>query len=145
MTNSEMSRGVLLVLLTVALGRAQPAQTLREEIAARERAGLDALKTGDVTAFADSLPVDAVFVDAHGAADKQEVVKNVTGFRLSGYTTSYVRFVALSADSGLIVYRLAEKGTSHGKEFAATVHVSSLWVTRGGKWMCVFSQETAAK
>jgi hypothetical protein len=56
-----------------------------------------------------------------------------------------VRFVALSADSGLIVYRIAETGTSHGREFAARVLVSSLWAKRGGKWMCVFSQETAAK
>jgi len=53
--------------------------------------------------------------------------------------------VPLSADSGLIVYTLTETGTSHGKEFAARVYVSSVWLTRGGKWMCVLSQETAAK
>jgi hypothetical protein len=73
------------------------------------------------------------------------VVKNVAGFRLSDYTMTDVRFVALSADSGLIVYRLAESGTSHGKEFAAKVHVSSLWLRQGGRWLCMFSQETAAK
>jgi AraC-like DNA-binding protein/ketosteroid isomerase-like protein len=148
MKNSGLSRGVLLVLLAVGLGpaqQAQPAQTLQEEVVAQERAGLDALKIGDLTAFANSLPDDAVFVDAHGAAGKEEVVKNVAGFRLTEFTMTDVRFVALSADSGLIVYRLAESGTSHGKEFAAKVHVSSLWLRRGGRWMCVFSQETAAK
>jgi len=148
MKNSGMSRGVLLILLAVGLGRAQqaePTPTLQEEVVAQERAGLDALKIGDLTAFANSLPDDAVFVDAHGAAGKDEVVKNVAGFRLTEYTMTDVRFVALSADSGLIVYRLAESGTSHGKEFAAKVHVSSLWLRRGGKWMCVFSQETGAR
>ena len=72
-------------------------------------------------------------------------MKNVAGFRLSDYTMTDVRFVALSADAGLIVYRVAETGTSHGKEFAAKVHVSSLWLRRGGRWLCMFSQETAAK
>jgi ketosteroid isomerase-like protein len=147
-TNSGMLRTILPVLLTVGFGSAQqarPAQTLQEEVVAQETAGLDALKIGDLTAFANSLPDDAVFVDAHGAAGKDEVVKNVAGFRLSDYTMTDVRFVALSADSGLIVYRLAESGTSHGKEFAAKVHVSSLWLRRGGRWLCMFSQETAAK
>jgi len=168
MTHSAVSGGVLLVLLTAALGHAQQPQErpgpamekgaamgpeaaraggneLREEIVAQERAELDSLKTGDMTAFANFLADDAVFVDAQGAAGKAEVVKNTAGFRLHEYTMTDVRFVALSADSGLIAYRMAETGTSRGKEFAAKVHVSALWLKRGGRWLCVFSQETAAK
>jgi len=38
-----------------------------------------------------------------------------------------------------------EKGVSHGKEFAAQVYVSSIWAKRGSQWVCLFSQETAAK
>ncbi len=86
-----------------------------------------------------------MFVDGAGVASKEQVVKNVAGFQLRDYTIADVRFVALSANSGLIAYRLAETGTSHGKEFAAKVYVSSLWVRRGGKWLCAFSQETAAR
>jgi len=146
-----MARLVLLGLLTFGLGSAQQdaarasTDALRDEIVAQERAGLDALKTGDLTAFANSTADDAIFVDAAGAASKEQVMKNVAGFRLSDYSMSDVRFVALSADSGMIVYRITETGTSHGKEFAAKAIVSSLWVRRGGKWMCMFSQETATK
>jgi len=153
MTHSAVSRGILLLLLAGALGHAQQPQeaaraggdALREEIVAQERAELDSLKTGDLTAFANFLADDAVFVDTQGAASKAEVVKNTAGFRLREYTMTDVRFLALSADSGLIAYRMAETGTSHGKEFAAKVHVSALWLRRGGRWLCVFSQETAAK
>jgi ketosteroid isomerase-like protein len=148
MTNSRMARLVLLGLLTVFLGSAQQGvstDALRDEIVAQERAGLDALKTGDLTAFANSTADDAVFVDAAGPASKEQVMKNVGGFRLSDYSMSDVRFVALLADSGMIVYRIAETGTSHGREFTAKAIVSSLWVRRGGKWMCMFSQETATK
>jgi hypothetical protein len=57
-----MLRTILPVLLTVGFGSAQqarPAQTLQEEVVAQETAGLDALKIGDLTAFANSLPDDA--------------------------------------------------------------------------------------
>jgi hypothetical protein len=61
------------------------------------------------------------------------------------YAIEDVRFVPLSDASGLISYKIAEKGVSHGHEFAAHVYVSSIWAERGGKWACLFSQETAAR
>lgn len=147
MTNRGVS-GMLLILVTVSLSpgeQGSPAQRLRDEIVAQERAGLDALKTGDLKAFANSTAAEAIFVDAQGPAGKAEVMKNVAGFRLSDYTMSDIRFVPLSADSGLLVYQMAETGTSHGKDFTAKVNVSALWLKRGGKWLCVFTQETGAK
>jgi ketosteroid isomerase-like protein len=151
MKHSRKARFAFLGFLTVSLSFAQsdPAiggtDALKDEIVAQERAGLEALKTGDLTAFANSTADDAIFVDAAGPAGKEQVMKNVAGFRLREYSITDIRFVALSADSGLIAYRVAESGTSHGKDFAANVFVSALWVRRGGKWMCVFSQETAAR
>lgn len=73
------------------------------------------------------------------------MLRHTADFRLLKYTMTEVRFVGLSPESGLIVYNIAESGTSHGKEFTAKVHVSALWVKRGGKWACVFGQETAAR
>jgi ketosteroid isomerase-like protein len=139
--------GVLLTLGWMGVSHAQQPgnDAMRDEIVAQERAGLDALKRGDVQAFADATADDAVFVDAAGPATKAEVVKNVQGFRLTDYAISDVRFVRLAADSGLIVYRITETGTSHGHEFTAKVIVSSIWAKHGGKWLCEFSQETAAR
>jgi ketosteroid isomerase-like protein len=153
-----VSKRVSVILLMAALGYAQAQQSapaaghenlrgdgLREQIIAQERAGLDALKTGDLTTFAASTADDAIFVDAHGPASKAEVVEHTAAFRLNEYTMDNVRFAPVSPDSGLIVYTLSESGTSHGKEFSARVYVSSLWLKRAGLWLCVFSQETAAK
>jgi ketosteroid isomerase-like protein len=140
--------GFWLIVLMAAIGQAQQSQkvsALQEEVVAQERAGLDALKTGDISSFARSTADDAIFVDAAGPAGKAEVVKNVADFRLHDYTMSDIRFIELSPDSGLIVYRITESGASHGREFTAKVNVSSLWAKRNGRWVCVFSQETAAK
>jgi ketosteroid isomerase-like protein len=124
---------------------------LEDQILAQERAGLDALKTGDLKTFGDSTAEDAIFVDSQGPAGKALVMEHTAQFRLHDYTISGVKFLQLSPDSGLIVYKIVESGASHGKEFKAQVWVSSIWakrpspVTKQGKWMCLFSQETAAR
>lgn len=118
---------------------------MQRQIVAKEREGLDALKAGAVARFASLTAEDAIFVDAHGPATKAQVVKNVADFRLSDYSIEDVRFVQLSAMSGLIAYTIHEKGVSHGREFAAVAYISAVWADRGGKWQCVFSQETAPR
>jgi hypothetical protein len=101
-------------------------ESLKQQIVAKEREGLDALKIGNVQAFADLTAEEAVFVDAAGLATKAEVVKNVAGFTLTDYSMEDVRFVPLSAESGLISYKIHERGVSHGHEFAAQAYISSI-------------------
>ncbi|MGA2589737.1 MAG: nuclear transport factor 2 family protein [Bryobacteraceae bacterium] len=142
--------GIVVALVMVSAGQTSlsgqtATEGMRQRIIAKEQEGLNDLKTGDLAAFSSSLAEDAVFVDAHGPASKAEVVEHTAGFRIQEYTMEDVRFVQLSSTSGLIAYTLTEKGTSHGRDFAAKVYVSALWAERGDKWVCVFSQETAAK
>jgi Domain of unknown function (DUF4440) len=125
---------------------APPAQDLmREQIISKEREGMDALKTGNLTLFANLTADDAVFVDDHGVAGKTEVVQNTAQFKLTDYRMDNVKFVAISANSGLISYEMTEKGSSHGKDFSAHVFVSSIWIERADKWYCLFSQESLAR
>jgi len=138
--------GLLLERPAVSAAAAQAqGGSLEQQIVAKEREGLDALKTGNVELFGNLTADDALLVDAQGPASKAQVLKNVAGFTLTDYSMDDVRFVPLSATSGLIEYKITEKGVSHGKEFAAQAYVSSIWAQREGKWLCLFSQETAAR
>jgi hypothetical protein len=119
-------------------------ETLQQQIVSQERKELESLKTGDMNLFASLLAEDAVFLDDHGAATKAEVVQHTAGFRLTEYSMEDVRFVQVSANSGLITYKITEKGNSNGREFSAQVYISALWAERAGKWVCLFSQETTA-
>jgi hypothetical protein len=121
------------------------AGAMKQQIVAKEREGLEALKSGKLELFGELTAEDAVFVDAAGPATKAQVMSNVAGFQLTEYAMDDVRFVAISEKAGLISYAITEKGVSHGHEFAAHVYVSSVWAERGGKWVCLFSQETAAR
>jgi hypothetical protein len=119
--------------------------SMERQIVSKEREGLDALKVGDVERFGNLTADEAVMVDAHGPASKAQVLQNVAGFKLTDYAMEDVRFVPFSANTGLISYKIIEKGVSHGREFAAQAYVSSIWTERGSKWVCLFSQETAAR
>jgi ketosteroid isomerase-like protein len=119
--------------------------SMEEQIVAKEREGLEALKAGEPERFGELTADDAVMVDAHGPAGKAQVLKNVAGFRLTEFSMESVQFLQISRDTGLICYKITEKGVSHGHEFAAQAYVSSIWTKRGKKWLCLFSQETGAK
>jgi len=134
--------GLSLLMLTAALAQQG---ALQNKILAKERQGLDCLKTGNLGEFAALTADDAVFVDAHGPVGKAQVLKNTAEFRLDDYTIEDLKFVPLSSKSGLITYKLTESGTSHGKQFKAKVYVSSIWAERKHKWLCLFSQETSAR
>jgi len=118
---------------------------MQDEIVAKEREGLDALKTGDLEKFGRITSDKAIFVDALGPATKAQVLANVAGFTLSDYSMENMQFVRLSKKAGLISYKIHEKGVSHGKEFTAQAYVSSIWSQRSGEWVCLFSQETGAR
>jgi len=119
--------------------------SLEQQIVAKEREGLEALKAGNVQHFGELTADEAVMVDAHGPAGKTQVLNNVAGFTLSDFAMEDVRFVPISSNTGLITYKINEKGNSHGKDFSAQAYVSSVWTRRGDKWLCLFSQETAAR
>lgn len=133
--------------LSSAASRLSPVDdnSLEQQIVSKEREGLEDLKAGNVDGFARLTADDAVLVDAHGPAGKAQVVKNVSGFLLSEYSMEDIHFVRLSAHSGLIAYKIHEKGTSHGHTFEAQTYVSSIWAKQGKSWVCLFSQETSAK
>lgn len=56
-------------------------------------------------------------VDDHGAADRAQILKKVTGSRLTDCTMNEMRFVLISRKTGMISYRILKEGTSHGGDF----------------------------
>jgi ketosteroid isomerase-like protein len=136
---------VVLSGLLLVPARSRPVDSLQQQIVAKEREELDAVKTGDIKAFASLIAHDAVFVDARGTDGKENVVKHTADFKLLEYSMENVQFVALSEKSGVIAYKLQEKASAHGHDFTATIYASAIWVERDSKWVCVFSQETTAR
>jgi|SRR3954468_17956121 hypothetical protein len=133
---------LLLMITTVATAQAAD---IKDQIVAKEREELEALKSADYKKFADLIADDAVFLNPGGPGTKAEVVGHVGDFKLLDFTMDDIRFVPLSSNSGIVIYKLTQKGSSHGHEFTSVVHASATWVQRNGKWVSIFSQETPAR
>jgi len=128
-----------------ALASHIPEDLLEQQIVAKEREELDALKAGDHKAFANLIADEAIFLDPRGHGTKAEVVEHTSDFRLIDYTMENIKFVRVGANSGVVAYKLTQKGNAHGHEFTSVAYASALWTKRGGKWVCLFSQETPAR
>jgi ketosteroid isomerase-like protein len=119
--------------------------SLQEQVVAKEREELDALKSGDHQAFANLIAEEAIFLDPRGHGTKAEVVEHASDFRLIDYVMENIKFVPVGSDSGVVAYKLTQRGNAHGHEFTSVVYASALWTKRGSKWVCLFSQETPAR
>lgn len=108
--------------------RDSPSQ-LQADIVAKERQELEALKNRNVQEFSDLLADEAIFMDSHGSATKTEVVTSLNGMKLFEYSMADIKFVSVSPQSGVIAYKLTQKGREQGKDFADTVYASALWVS----------------
>ena len=122
-----------------------PDASIQEQVVAKEREELNALKSGDHQAFANLLADEAIFLDPRGHGTKAEVVEHTSDFRLIDYTMESIKFVPVGANSGVIAYKLTQKGNAHGHEFTSVAYASALWTKRENKWLCLFSQETPAR
>lgn len=112
------------------------------DLEARERQLLEALKRGDVQAFGTFLADDAVEVTAQGLHSKAQILETLKGARLLEYTMADLKTTQIDKDASLITYRTTGKFSAQGQEGSFDAQATTLWVRRNGKWLAFFHQET---
>lgn len=139
-----MKLATVMLLLLAALTTVAFAD-LKDQIVAKEREELEALKSADYQKFADLIADDAIFLNPGGPGSKAQVVENSSRFKLLDFSMDEIHFVPLTDKSGIVIYKLTQKARVGEREFTSVVHASAIWVERNGKWVSVFSQETPAR
>jgi hypothetical protein len=118
-----------------------PAMTEADAIA-KEKAIWDTITKKDYDAFAAMLDSSQLEVTPEGVQDKAASVTMVKDFEPSEVTFSDWKFLSIDRDAYVVVYNAATKGKYKGKDFPpTTVHASSAWANRAGKWLAVYHQE----
>jgi hypothetical protein len=118
-----------------------PAITEADAIA-KEKAIWDTITKKDYDAFAAMLDSSQLEVTSEGVQDKATSVTMVKDFEPSEVTFSDWKFLSIDRDAYVVVYNAAMKGKYKGKDFSpTTVHASSAWANRAGKWLAVYHQE----
>jgi hypothetical protein len=109
-----------------------------------EKTMLDNLTKHDAAAFFGVIAPGAWSIDEGGLMKIEDFKKDWNQIKVESSTTSDMRVVPIDATSGIVTYRLEQKGTYNGQPFPPNVYASTVWVNKSGKWMAVFHQESTA-
>lgn len=90
------------------------------------------------------LAEDAIFVYSEGVTNKTQIIKDFGSCDIKSYELSDYRFITLDKNSVLLSYTTVQDAVGGGKVQPSKVRSSSVFVKRGGKWLCTFYTETPA-
>jgi hypothetical protein len=113
---------------------------------AKEKAIWETIKNKDYDAFASMLADDQIEVTSEGVFDKATSITGIKEFEPSEVVFSDWKFLSIDKDAFLISYTAKVKGKYKGKEFPEeSGRATSAWVSRGGKWLAIYHQESPVK
>jgi hypothetical protein len=124
----------------------KPAETTapltEAEAIAKEKEIWQTLTNKNINAFSAMLADDQIYVSGDGVHDRASSIKGVAGYVPTEVVFSDWKFIPIDKDAAVLTYTAKAKGTMDGQPFPeASMHASSVWVNRGGKWLSVFHQD----
>ncbi len=122
----------------------KPAAGLTEaDAVAREKQAWEAIEKKDWDSFSSMLADDQVEVESDGVYDKAGTVKGLSqSSNMPKMTLSDFKTTKIDDDATIVTYTIKAANSKPGDE---TIHASTVWVNRGGKWLAVFHQGTQAQ
>ncbi len=115
---------------------------MTETLTTAEKTMMDNLMKHDAAGFFGAIAPGAWSVDENGVTAIDQFRKDWAQIKVESFNLSDMKVVPIDATSGVVTYRLEQKGTYNGQPFPPTVYATSVWVNRGGKWMTIFHQES---
>jgi hypothetical protein len=108
-----------------------------------EREGWEALSSGRGGAYyREHLAANALMAFPFGVMTRQDAIEAMASAPpWSMFEIHDARVVALTADSGVLVYRAVAQRTGDAPYFAV---ISSTYVRQGGSWKLAFHQQSSA-
>src|SRR5215831_9742558 len=142
---------VLGVMTTVAAYSQAPGAANRaaieKQIVANERAINDAVAKGDdMKTFHSVVAADAAGVDTGGITrvNSPDFDKMMQQAKIQSWNLDGSQFYWVNDNTVIHMYRWTGKGTFDGQPIPSPTWASTVWANKGGKWLAVFHQESAA-
>jgi hypothetical protein len=140
--------GVLALAFSVATAFGQgPANRaeIEKQIMKMEQAINEAFAKNDAATFKKMVAEDGLGVDPTGDITIPEYVKMMAEVKIEpGWKIDNSRVLWINDNTAVHIYRWTGKGTFRGEPMPSPTHSSTVWTNRGGRWVPVFHQETAA-
>ncbi|HEV2296930.1 MAG TPA: nuclear transport factor 2 family protein [Candidatus Acidoferrales bacterium] len=130
-----------------ALRQPQAASTgsIASDLVAKETQTWELAKRRDKTSYSALLGEDFLAVYPIGLFSKEQNVGDLDNEKIYDYSLDGINAVQIVPEVELISYRVRVKGVYKGEAFRNDDYTASVWAKRGGRWLNVFIQETAAR
>lgn len=125
-----------------AMSKAQ----ILKKLSASETKLWEAFKNKDPKPFKATLAGDAFAIGENGIENKDNTVKMIASMpcEIKSFELSDWKLTMINSATALLAYKGKADGTCAGAP-VPTVWCSTIYVNRGGKWLALFHQESAAK
>jgi hypothetical protein len=157
-----LAAGILLLFTSVCFAQPQAAQAtaspspkpkpamtkqqMLKKLSAAETKLWEAWKNHDMKPFKAMLAADGIMVGDMGTANKTETLKQLESpCDVKSYGLSDWKLTMINAGAALLTYKATQDASCGGTALPPAVWASSVWVSRGGKWINLSHQETPAK
>jgi hypothetical protein len=118
---------------------------LEAALLASEQKLNEAVAKGSLAAFKALVAEGGWSVDQGGQISVLDFEKSLSQIKIEpGWAITDSRVVWINTASAVVTYKWTGKGSMAGQPIPPVVFASTVWTTRGGKWVAVFHQESAA-
>ena len=130
-----------------AVKAAKPAgASVSTKLMADEKLMMDAIVKHDAKTFFALIAPGAMSIDEGGLAPVEDFRKSFDQVKVDSQTATEMKVISLGANTVLVTYKLAQKGSYMGQPLPPVVYATTVWKNKNATWLAVFHQEsTAAK
>jgi len=112
------------------------------DASAREKEVWATFEKKDIAAFSANLTPDFIYVSGDGVSDKAATVKGISDMgAMSNLAFSDWKFLSVDKDAAVLVYTVKGNSAMSGQTHPFSIHASTLYVNRDGKWQALYHQD----
>jgi uncharacterized protein (TIGR02246 family) len=133
----------LLLVVAGAFPEAQADQDTAKEVQNAVRTVQAAFDRGDKDLLRRYLTPDHASILPYARiTSTEDLLKHLSDFKFAEYKIEDLQVKLLTPDVALVSQRATIQGTYRGRKVPSPVHVTTVWVRRGGQWLQDLYQET---
>ena len=144
MRNRMLLAGFVVVFTAAVHGQAGSKAATEKALVANEHKINEAVAKQDVKTFLSLLAPEAVAADMGGFSKASDFSKTLDQLKVTTWHLMDEKVMWADDKTAVVTYTWMGAGTYMKKPIPAITYASTVWTERGGKWLALFHQETAA-
>ena len=116
------------------------------EVISKEKKAWEAVQKKDFESFRSIMASDGIYVSHHGVFDPTDTINQTRELEITDLTFSDWKVLPIDKDAVVVTYTAHINGRIMGQPLVSSaVRSSTAWVSRDGKWLAIYHQDSEAR